>query len=159
MVAGGNAGEMLVQMLQATDPVSLLVERSRELSLTDDQVRDLQTLRRETRQRNRPLLDTIERVAGSIPMDALRPARRREESANDSTARGRDDGLSQMPDTVRALVRTVRQNHGESRERAMAILTEDQRARVTELEESARRDMGRGGRGGSGGRGRRPPGS
>jgi hypothetical protein len=156
-MSGMNAGEMLVRMLEASDPVSFVIERTRELSLADDQVRDLQALRRDARQRNRPLLDTIEKVGGSIPIGSLRQGRRRGGERPDSAGAGEE--LAQFPDTVRALVRAVRENHADERGLAMALLTDDQRSRLTELEATAREDMrGRGGRGRPAG-GRRPTGS
>jgi Spy/CpxP family protein refolding chaperone len=137
------------------DPVKRLVDKRKDLKLTDEQQKQLKDIQAKTKETNKPLFKQL---------DSLRQAMRPRAGFDEDADRARM-GLAR--EAVGQTVASIRANYDASLTEAKPILTAEQVPKADELlkkqsEESAETLMkemgpGMGGGGGGGRRGGRPP--
>ena len=125
----GMRGGMMGMM---RNPVQLLVDSAQSLGLSADQVRQLQAIARQLDDQNRVPLDSLQAHRGE--MGGMR-------GGGEPTPEQRA-----AMERLRPYMMQLRDNDRQAIERAMAVLTPDQQARVRAM--MPQRRMGDGGRGG-----------
>jgi hypothetical protein len=141
---GGREGPTVgMGGMMEQDPVSFLIENSRELALSDSQVTKLMVVRRHLRMQNAGLmlrLDSARQAAGVKTGEERR--------ADDQAER---DRMQRVESALRPVRDSLSANNAAAREEALAALSEEQRARATELLAKMAKQRPEGGM-----RGRRP---
>ena len=121
----------------ARNPVAVLVDSAQVLGLSGDQVTRLRAIAQELETRNRPALDSLERY-------------RPRDGGGMGGGMGRGEMTPEMRERMehaRPFMQQLRESNREAMDRAMALLTPEQRERAQAM--MPRR--GPGGRGGPGG--------
>jgi hypothetical protein len=135
------------------NPVGILLDQREELSLTTNQVTRLETIQAELERQNAPLIAQVGdlRPLGGGP---------RGRGAGPGTARPNSATVGEMRerrDELQPVMEQIRENNQAAYERALTVLTAEQREAAETLVRPGRRGPGtRGGAGGAGGPGRAP---
>ena len=151
---GSGGLQLSTRDMENISPLKLLIDKRKDLELTDDQTKRLKDFEAKLKDQNQSLLKAL---------DSLRKASR-------PSLRPSDDDRTRMMNVrreVMGVVKDIRSNYDASLKEALAVLDESQRATADglvqkqneEAENMLRDKMGRGGEpGGEGGRrGGRPP--
>ncbi|MGH7619383.1 MAG: hypothetical protein ACREPM_19370 [Gemmatimonadaceae bacterium] len=128
-INGGKGGIQLSNRdLEGVSPIKLLVDKRKDLKLTDDQVKGLKDIEGKLEETNQPsfrALDSLRRVA--------------QPPLHDPT----DDDKARIMDarrTAMAVVTTIRDKYDASAKDGLALLDDTQRSRASELLDKQRKD-------------------
>jgi hypothetical protein len=136
------------------NPVKLLVDKRKDLKLTDDQQKQIRGMVDALKESNKPNFKALDSLRS-----AVRPRAGEDESVEQIRTR-------MAMESVPPVVQTIRDSYAAKLPEALALLDDTQKARANELvaeqekkaEETLMEKMGAAGRGGRGGRrGGRPP--
>lgn len=122
-------------------PFALLLENQAQLSLTDEQVRRLETIRNRLEEQNRPLREQLRTARERLmeqrrtEMQKLKPEQRRERMRQMRQQRDPGDGRPRrvLPPELRPIADRLRANTERAAEEARDVLSVEQRVRAREL--------------------------
>jgi DNA repair exonuclease SbcCD ATPase subunit len=122
------------------DPIGRLLAHREELGLTADQVKRLEEIQADLRERNRPLLERVEaaRAEWAERRQELRAESREEFRAQ---RRQRVEEARKRMEELRPTLEQLRENQREALEEAEEVLTDEQKARLKELREQWRAEL------------------
>jgi hypothetical protein len=147
----GNAADRFqvkVKDLQNQSPIKLLIDKRKDLRLSDDQLAQIKELETKLKDKNAPLFHAVDSLNGAV----------RTAASNRGTAS--DDSRSTLRSLMQELMDTVediRDNYAASLATALPLLDDDQRKKADELLAKQAEEIEKASGGARGGRRSRRP--